>query len=176
MSHRFLTFCTRNADCHTYLYWLEESFAAHAHRCPLMLACLYWSLMFLPRVMFPESHVCPKLDEVSDFKADTILRSFQWAEKHVEHNPLSNITQPRLVGQLVSYSNMWTTCCSLLSHLKRCWLFSRYFLYYRHSGFVDVNVLRVSSDRSLTYEEVKLNCDIDAWNANKAVYAQEDVF
>lgn len=64
-----------------------------------MLACLYRSLMFLPRVMFPESHVCPKLNEVSDFKADTILRSFQLCEKHVEHIPLSNITQPKLVGQ-----------------------------------------------------------------------------
>lgn len=44
-------------------------------------ACLNRSLMFLPCVMFPESHVCPKLGEVSDFEADTILRSLQRAEK-----------------------------------------------------------------------------------------------
>lgn len=55
--------------------------------------------------MFPESHVCPKLDEVSGFEADTILRSLQRAKKHVEHNLLSSITQPKLVGQLVSESN-----------------------------------------------------------------------
>lgn len=71
----------------THLYLLEESFAAHVHRRPIMLTPLDRSLMFLPRVLFPESHVYPRQGEVREFKAQTILRSFQWPDKHVEYNP-----------------------------------------------------------------------------------------
>lgn len=146
-SHWFLTFCKRTSGHCSCLYLMEESFAAHVHRRPIMLTPLNRSLMFLPRVMFPESHVYPRLGEVREFKAETILRSFQWSDKHIEYNPVSNIMQPKLVGQPVSYSNMWTSCCSFSvpwSNLKRCWSFSRYFLLDRHSCFLYGNVFTLS--------------------------------
>lgn len=56
--------------------------------------------------MFPESHASLKLEEVRELEAEMILRSFQRSDKHAEYNPLSNITQPKLVGQPASYRNM----------------------------------------------------------------------